>query len=341
MLSISKISLPVRIAIVVIMVTASAFLLAIYGSKDASNIIQPVIVVVLFVTLFFIFNLVPIKLYQRIFIGLLLGGIVGLIWGDSILVFEPVGIVFIRLIKMIVVPLVFASLLVGTASMQDIRKLGRIGLRTILFYLISTAIAVTIGLIIANILNPGSALPEGLQTELGQNYQAEADSKLSALDKSNPVEMLLNIIPENPLRAMSEGQMLQVIFFAVMAGIALTHLHDDRKKIILNFFDGVTETMIKMVQLIMRLAPYGVFALIAAVIGRYGSEIIVSLFGYFVTTLLALLIHVVLFNSFVVKFLTNISIGRFWGGISQALIVAFSSSLQFGNIAGHHGMCSG
>jgi Na+/H+-dicarboxylate symporter len=291
---------------------------------------SPVIPVLTFISicaaLFTIYNLIPLKLYQRILIGLLLGAVVGTVWGDAILVFEPVGKAFIRLIKMVVVPLVFASLLVGTASMQDIRKLGSIGVRTLLFYLVSTAIAVSIGLAVANILDPGSRLPDDLRAELGQNYSAAADDKLAALDHTGPVDILLDIIPENPLKAMAEGQMLQVIFFALMAGIALTFLNNSRKQGILDLFDGVSEAMIKMVQLIMRLAPYGVFALIAAVIGRFGADIILSLVGYFTTTIIALLIHVVLFNTLIIRFFTDITVGRFWRGISQALIVAFSSS---------------
>jgi len=326
MFSISKMTLLTRIIVTVILVAVSAFFLSASGQPEVHVLIPVCAFVSLFTSLFMIFNLLPIKLYQRIFLGLLLGGIVGLVWGESILLFEPVGIVFIKLIKMVVVPLVFASLLVGTASMQDIKKLGRLGIRTILFYMVSTAIAVTLGLMIANLLSPGSRIPDQLQVELGQNYSAEPGNKLDALDKNSPVDLLLNIIPENPLNAMAEGQMLQVIFFALMAGIALTYVLDDRKKNILLFFDGVSEAMIKMVQMIMRLAPYGVFALIAAVIGRYGSEIIVGLIGYFITTLLALLIHVILFNSLVVRFWTNVSVGRFWRGISQALVVAFSSS---------------
>ncbi len=326
MLFLSKISLPLRVLLTVFFLIGSGFLLSASGKSDEYAFLPLLTFVSLFVTLFCVFNVSPINLYQRIFLGLLLGALVGLIWGESILVFEPVGKAFIRLIKMIVVPLVFASLVVGTASMQDIRKLGRIGFKTILFYLVSTAMAVTIGLIIANMTRPGSALPETIREELGQNYMAEADSKLADLDETGPVELLLNIIPENPLQAMSEGQMLQVIFFAVMAGIALTYITDNRKTGIINFFDGVTEAMIKMVQLIMRLAPYGVFALIAAVIGQYGSEIILSLAGYFMTTLFALLVHVLLFNTLVVRFLTSVSIKRFWSGISQALMVAFSSS---------------
>jgi Na+/H+-dicarboxylate symporter len=309
----------------VVFTAVAAFLLS-----AAPQMESPVIPVLTFISicaaLFTIYNLIPLKLYQRILIGLLLGAVVGTVWGDAILVFEPVGKAFIRLIKMVVVPLVFASLLVGTASMQDIRKLGSIGVRTLLFYLVSTAIAVSIGLAVANILDPGSRLPDDLRAELGQNYSAAADDKLAALDQTGPVDILLDIIPENPLKAMAEGQMLQVIFFALMAGIALTFLNNSRKQGILDLFDGVSEAMIKMVQLIMRLAPYGVFALIAAVIGRFGADIILSLVGYFTTTIIALLIHVVLFNTLIIRFFTDITVGRFWRGISQALIVAFSSS---------------
>jgi Na+/H+-dicarboxylate symporter len=322
----SKISLPFRIILTGVFIAVTVFLLSVSQRNPDNGPIMTVTFLSVLLTLFMIFNLVPVKLYLKILIGLLLGALTGIFLGDAILLFEPVGRVFIRLIKMIVVPLVFASLLVGTASVQDIKKLGRIGLKTILFYLISTALAVSIGLTIANILKPGSTLPEDVRAELGRDYMTEADSKLSGLEQKSPVELLVDIIPENPIKAMADNDMLQVIFFALMAGIALTYLADKRKTVIISFFDGISEIMIKLVQLIMRLAPYGVFALIAAVTGRFGTAIILSLAGYFSTTLIALFIHVVLFNSLVVRFMTGVTVRQFWSGISQALLVAFSSS---------------
>ena len=283
--------------------------------------------VLIFITLFQIFNFTDLKIYTRIFLGLGLGIIAGIFSGDIITVFYPVGKVFIRLIKMIVVPLVFASLLVGTAGLNDIKKLGRIGLKTLSFYIVSTALAITIGLTIANIVNPGDSIPEDIKSALNSSYEQTAREKVSNTnDYPSTIDMLLDIIPENPARAMADGRMLQIIFFALMSGIALTYVQDNRRDAVLQFFAGVTDVTIALVHMIMKLAPYGVFALIAFVMARYGSEIILTLFSYFLTTIIALIIHALIFNSMIIQFFSNISVKEFWVGIIPALLVAFTTS---------------
>ena len=283
--------------------------------------------VLIFITLFQIFNFTDLKIYTRVFLGLGLGIIAGIFSGDIITVFYPVGKVFIRLIKMIVVPLVFASLLVGTAGLNDIKKLGRIGIKTLSFYIVSTALAITIGLTIANIVNPGDSIPEDIKSALNSSYEQTAREKVSNTnDYPSTIDMLLDIIPENPARAMADGRMLQIIFFALMSGIALTYVQDNRRDAVLQFFAGVTDVTIALVHMIMKLAPYGVFALIAFVMARYGSEIILTLFSYFLTTIIALIIHALIFNSLIIQFFSNLSVKEFWVGIIPALLVAFSTS---------------
>ncbi len=283
--------------------------------------------VLIFITLFQIFNYTDLKIYTRIFLGLGLGIIAGILSGDVITVFYPVGKIFIRLIKMIVVPLVFASLLVGTAGLNDIKKLGRIGIKTLSFYIVSTALAITIGLTMANIINPGDSIPEDIKSALNSSYEQTAREKvINAHDNPSIIDILLDIIPENPARAMADGRMLQIIFFALMSGIALTFVQDNRRDAVLLFFEGVTDVTISIVHMIMKLAPYGVFALIAFVIAQYGSEIILTLFSYFLTTIFALIIHALLFNSLIIQFFSNLSVKEFWVGIIPALLVAFSSS---------------
>ncbi|TFH00861.1 MAG: dicarboxylate/amino acid:cation symporter [Calditrichales bacterium] len=267
------------------------------------------------------------KLYNRIFLGLALGILSGVLFREQVQVFLPVGKAFIQLIKMIVIPLVFASLLVGTAGMNDIKKLGKIGIRTLVFYLLSTAIAISIGLGLANLLKPGNDIPPEIQAALRSEYEQVVDSQITnAIERPSTTDLLLDIIPENPLRAMADGKMLQIIFFAIISGIAITFLADDKKKILLGFFEGVTEITIHMVHFVMRLAPYGVFALIGSVIGQYGTDIIQTLFSYFYTTIIALAVHVFIFNSLVIRFLTGMKITDFWRGIYPALLVAFSTS---------------
>ena len=283
--------------------------------------------VLIFITLFQIFNFTDLKIYTRIFLGLGLGIIAGIFSGDIITVFYPVGKVFIRLIKMIVVPLVFASLLVGTAGLNDIKKLGRIGIKTLSFYIVSTALAITIGLTFANIINPGDSIPEDIKSALNSSYEQTAREKVSNTnDYPSTIDMLLDIIPENPARAMADGRMLQIIFFALMSGIALTFVQDNRRDAVLRFFAGVTDVTIALVHMIMKLAPYGVFALIAFVMARYGSEIILTLLSYFLTTIISLIIHALIFNSLIIQFFSNLSVKEFWVGIIPALLVAFSTS---------------
>jgi Na+/H+-dicarboxylate symporter len=327
MIKFQSFSVFARIIIVAILLGGTASLFILLDTNPESSILQLISFLILFFTLYVIFNITEIKIYNKIFIGLALGILAGLLFGEQIQVFQPVGKAFIRLIKMIVIPLVFASLLVGTASINNLKRLGNIGIRTFVFYILSTALAITIGLIIANTVKPGSEIPEEVQTELRQNYEQEAEEKVSeAVNRPSTVDLLLNIIPENPAQSMADGKMLQIIFFALITGVAVTYLQEDKKKILITFFEGVTDITIFIVDMIMKLAPYGVFALVASVIGAYGISIILTLFSYFVTTIFALLTHVLLFNSAVIKIFTNLKVSEFWRGIYPALLVAFSTS---------------
>jgi len=227
---------------------------------DISNVFSSIIFfLIIAIVLYSIFNLSDsFKLYTKIFIGLALGILFGIFVGDTADIFYPVGQVFIRLIKMIVIPLVFASVFVGTASLGDPKKLGRIGGKTLSFYIISTAIAIVIGLTTANIIKPGSNISEDVKLQLHANYQSEAQIKIDAVsDKSNPVDILLEIVPTNPFKAVAEGKMLQIIFFAIIVGIVVNYIAEERKKIILTFFEGVTDLSIQLVHLIMKLDPMG------------------------------------------------------------------------------------
>lgn len=320
-------SLPVKLGITALSI--SLFIVFSLFINDSSNIFSIIVGFVLIaISLYFVFNLSDsFKLYTKIFIGLALGLLFGIFAGEVTNIFYPVGQLFIRLIKMIVVPLVFASVFVGTASLGDPKKLGRIGGKTISFYLISTAFAIIIGLTTANIIKPGSNIPESVKAELHANYQSQAQIKIEAVsEKTNTIDLLLDIVPTNPFKAFAEGKMLQIIFFAIFAGIVIHYIAEERRKMIITFFEGVTDLSIELVHFIMKLAPYGVFALIAYVIAQFGSEVILTLISYFLTTIIALLIHVFIFNSAVIKFLTQIKLADFWKGIYPAILVAFSTS---------------
>ena len=278
-------------------------------------------------------KLPKLELYTKILIGLILGVIVGIVANKlGIAPFistyiKPFGSAFIRLISMIVVPLVFASLFVGTASLNDIRKLGRIGGKTIGFYLCTTAVAIVIGLVLANIFKPGSGLTKETQEQLLANYADEAAEKIdTALKKPSLGETLIDIIPRNPMEALSGGDMLQIIFFALMLGIAITLIPQDRASPVIKFFDGINEAMIKMVHIIMEFAPYGVFALIAAIIGEFGLGILGPLFKYSIVVIFGLFLHVIITYSAALKIFTKVKIISFFKGVRPAQLIAFSSS---------------
>ncbi|HDP99242.1 MAG TPA: dicarboxylate/amino acid:cation symporter [bacterium] len=274
-----------------------------------------------------------LELYTKILMGLVLGVIVGVIANKfgavqffSIYI-KPFGTAFIRLISMIVVPLVFASLLVGTASLNDIRKLGRIGGKTILFYLTTTSLAIVIGLVSANVFKPGSGLTKETQQQLLANYAEEAASKIdTALQKPGLGETLINIIPKNPMESLAGGEMLQIIFFALMLGIAITMISRERAAPVIKFFEGINDAMIKMVHIIMEFAPYGVFALIASIIGEFGLGILGPLAKYSIIVVVGLFLHVIVIYSIMLKIFTKVKIVDFFKGIRPAQLIAFSSS---------------
>ena len=282
-------------------------------------------------TLFFLFLLFngywKFQLHTKIFIGLLLGIIAGLLIGSSIGEIKPVGDAFIRLISLIVVPLVFASLLVGTASLNDIRKLGRIGGKTIGYYLITTSIAILIGLTLANLIDPGKNINPRTRAELLKNYQQEAQENIQKVrEKPNVVETLLDIIPKNPVHSLANGRMLQIIFFAMLLGIALTLIPSDKSGPVISLFDGLNDAMIRTVHIVIAIAPYGVFALIANIIGQYGTGILRTLLKYSFTVILGLFIHATVVYPAILKIFTPIKIKKFFQGIRQAQLIAFSSS---------------
>ena len=276
-----------------------------------------------------------LQLYTKILIGLVLGIIVGIVANQLKITpffstyIKPFGTAFIRLISMVVVPLVFASLFVGTASLNDIRKLGRIGGKTIAYYLCTTAIAIIIGLVLANIFKPGSGLTKATQEQLLANYSAEAQTKIdTALKKPGIAETLIDIIPTNPIRSLAEGEMLQIIFFALILGIAITLLPQEKGALVIKFSDGVNEAMIKLVHIIMEFAPYGVFALMATIIGEFGLGILGPLFKYSIIVIVGLILHVAITYTLALKLLTKarVNLRRFYRGIRPAQLIAFSSS---------------
>jgi len=278
-------------------------------------------------------KLLKLQLYTKVLIGLLVGVIFGVLanqWGFSAFVFsyiKPIGSAFIRLISMVVPPLVFASLLVGTASLNDIRKLGRIGAKTVAYYLCTTIIAISIGLLLANTLKPGEGLSQEKRRQLTESVSEKEGAQIeTALKKPTVTDILLNIIPTNPVKAFVEGKMLQIIFLALMAGICLGLIPSERSRPVINFFEGINELIIQMVHIIMKLAPYGVFALISAVVADFGLGILLVLLKYSLIVIVGLILHVTIVYSSAIKIFSKHKIRTFFKGIRPAQLIAFSSA---------------
>ncbi len=276
-------------------------------------------------------RLPKLQLHTKILLALVAGAGFGLLANQAgfagfvVSYIKPIGSAFVRLIGMVVVPLVFASLLVGTTSLKDIRSLGRIGAKTIVFYLCTTAIAVSVGLFLANLAQPGLGLAEQARSKLIEGA-AQQEAAEAPQERPSIKDVLLNIIPRNPIRALAEGQMLQIIFFALFAGVCLTLLPPERAGPAIRFFEAVNDVMVTMVHLIMKIAPYGVFALIAAVVADFGLHILLMLAKYCLVVVIGLVIHVLLVYSSALTLFSRMGIRRFFRGIRPAQLIAFSSS---------------
>jgi Na+/H+-dicarboxylate symporter len=275
------------------------------------------------------------QLYTKILIGLVLGAVLGLVanwfelvWLQSFfMAIEPIGTAFIRLITMVVVPLVAASLLIGTASLGDLRKLGRIGGKTVVYYLTTTAIAVSIGLLISNLVKPGSRIDPTTRDSLASAFQDQAGRAVEiAAEKPSVIETLLNMIPTNPISSAANMDLLPLIVFTVLFGAALTLVEPERKRAVLQVAEGVNEAVMVLIDWIMKLAPYAVFALIAAVVAQFGLDLLRSLVYYALAVAGGLLLHAAITYGTVLQFLVKINPLTFLKRIIEAPLVAFSTS---------------
>jgi len=268
-----------------------------------------------------------VKLHTKIFLGLVFGIVAGIVFREKVLVIEPVGTVFLRLITMIVVPMVFVSLMLGTASLGDVKKLGRIGAKTALYFAATTIIAICVGLLLANTVNPGKGLPETVKAQLLKDYEAKAQDGIRGLEKSPSVlEVLIDIVPSNPVAAFVEGNMLQIIFMALFFGIVLTMIPADKSALLIKILDGLNDILIQVVHVVMKAAPYGVLSLSAVVVGRFGTGILLTLLKYCLVVIGGLVLYGVTFNSLFVRLLGRMNPWRFFQGAKEAILIAFSTS---------------
>lgn len=267
-----------------------------------------------------------LSLPTKIFIGLIIGIAAGLVFGHKATLIEPIGTIFLRLITLVVVPLVFVSLLLGTAGVGDIKKVGRMGIKTLAYFIFTTVLAITIGLLLANLVRPGSGLSQDVQARIQKTTEAQSSIDVQKLQKPSTIEILIDIIPTNPIKTFTEGNMLQIIFLALLLGTVFTMIPQRKAEPILTFLDGLNDAIIQIVHIVMKLAPYGVLALIASVTGKFGVNVLFTLFKYATTVIGGLLLYAVAWNSLAVSFLAKMNPLAFFRGVREALLIAFSTS---------------
>ena len=278
-----------------------------------------------------------LALHWKILIGMALGVIFGIILslvegGDAFIgnYIKPFGTIFINLLKLIAVPLILASLIKGISDLKDISKLSQMGGRTIFTYLITTLTAVTIGLILVNVIQPGKSISTDTRLELVEAYSSDTKEKQVAAAKqqeSGPLQALVDVVPSNIFLAASNNRnMLQVIFFALFFGIGMILLPEKKVKPVKFFFDSFNDIILKLIDLIMLAAPYGVFALLAALVVEAPSlELFQALALYAITLLLGLALMIVVYI-IIVRVFTNKKASFFMKGIAPAQLLAFSTS---------------
>jgi proton glutamate symport protein len=279
------------------------------------------------------------QLYTKISIGLVAGALVGAAVNVTGLALSPawtqgalpalnfIGNGFIRAITMIVIPLVVASLMLGVASLGDIRKLGRIGGKTVGYYFMTTAIAITIGLTLALLIRPGSRINPESRDALGAEFAGEAASRLQLAEQRPGVwEVLLQMIPNNPVAAAAEGNLLPLIVFVIIFAAATSLLQPARRDAILNFAGGVNDASMIIIDWIMKLAPIAVFALIASVISRFGLDVLQSLAIYTLVVAAGLILHAFGTYGLMVTVLARLNPLEFFRRIRKVPLIAFSTS---------------
>ena len=278
-----------------------------------------------------------IPLHWSILLGMTFGVLVGVIFttfesGPQMISHwvKPFGTIFINALKLIAMPLILASLIKGVSDLKDISRLSRMGGRTIGIYIMTTVVAVMIGLIMVNTIKPGKSISEKTRQELVETYQSDAEEKQAVAQKqkdAGPLQALVDLVPDNIFKATTEnGNMLQVIFFALFFGIGLILIPAEKSKPVKDFFDAFNEVILKLIDLIMLVAPYGVFALLAALVVESPSLDLFSALGMYALTLVIGLFLMVLFYLLLVRIIVKFKPKKFIEGIAPAQLLAFSTS---------------
>ncbi len=279
-----------------------------------------------------------VPLHTQILLGLAVGASLGvganLLWRDApgLLwtvdhVASPIGQVFLRMLFMVVVPLVFATLSLGVANLGDLSRVGRIGAKTLLFFVLTTALAATVGLVLVNLLRPGDALDPAIRNALMTAYSTDAAAKVEASQTNGfGVMTFVNIVPRNPVDAAARGDMLGLIFFTLVFGIALTRIPPAKAEPVMRLLDGLAEAVMVIIGFAMRLAPIGVAALIFTVTARFGFEVLQSLGLYVVVVMAGLLFHQFGVIAVLARLLGGLNPLDFFRRARALMVTAFSTS---------------
>ena len=278
-----------------------------------------------------------LELHWQILIGMVLGILFGFLaaemkWNNFVIDWiKPFGTIFINLLKMIAVPLIIVSLVTGIAELKDIAKISKMGGKTIGLYLFTTMVAVSIGLIFANVIQPGNFIDESARDQLMQQYSGDAGGAILEAESQKdlgPLQPLVDIVPENFFFSLGDNsKMLQVIFFTILIGIGLILIPEHKARPVTEFFSGLNEVILKIIDIIMRVAPLGVFALLAAILVEIPSfSVLQALLVYGLTVLGGLIFLILFFYSSIIKIFTKLGYVQFLKAIAPAQLVGFSTS---------------
>ncbi|MBK8232873.1 MAG: dicarboxylate/amino acid:cation symporter [Candidatus Eisenbacteria bacterium] len=270
-------------------------------------------------------------------IGLLVGLVAGvaahLTFGDAPAlagfvkyVSQPIGQIFLRLLMMLVIPLLFSALALGVAGLGDLRQLGRIGWRTLAYTVVVSAIAVAIGITLVNLVQPGAGLSEATRAKLMEGAAGRASGITSAPAPKSGIDLIVSIVPNNPIKAMAEGDMLAVMFFSLLFGIGLAMTPGESARRLEGVLEGLFEVSMRLIHLVIGFAPLGVAALLFTLTAQLGYEVLGKLLKYVLVVFFALAIHQVVVYSLAVRLFGGMSPIRFFKGIEEAMITAFSTA---------------
>lgn len=254
------------------------------------------------------------KLWQKMLVGLGAGVIAGLILGPQAKYVRPIGSIFLSLLNMLVIPLVFSSLTVGVTSIKDIKQLGRVGFKTLFFYVATTVIAIIIGLGFAYLINPGMGV------RLVQEQKA-----VSSVETSDLLQMFTSLVPNNPINSLASGNILQVILFSILLGLGINFAGEKGKRIA-GALESLSHVMFSMTSMVMKFAPYGIFAIMTWVAGNFGVDILIPLLKFVLCIYIACILHMIIVYGGILAFLAKLKPWPFFKGMRDAITVAASTT---------------